>query len=103
MSFVGIGRMPRLQSASRLNTEGCMRLVEEICKLATQDYIAAKQSLKMTPDDKIAKHNYRVKRAFFESEYFENLTDLDGNSILDSLDRGDVDRPRKYIRKRDDA
>lgn len=77
----------RITSADELNFEGCIMLVEEICRLAAADYVSARGALKRTPNDKQAKHNYRIKRDFFLTDYFHRLTGLNGQAVLDRLDR----------------
>lgn len=78
---------PRIQSADQLNTEGCLMLVEAIVRNAAQEYVCARRDYKKNPFDKDAKRHYEQARRFFLSEYFFNLTDLDGKAVLEKLDQ----------------
>ncbi len=77
---------PRIASADDLNLDGCIALVEAIIKDAAQEYICARREYKKNPFDKDAKKHYEQSRRFFLSEYFFNLTDLDGKAVLEKLD-----------------
>lgn len=77
---------PRIQSADQLDLEGCIRLVEAIVKDAAEEYKCARREYKKNPFDQDAKKHYERARRFFLSEYFFNLTNLDGKAVLNKLD-----------------
>lgn len=88
----------RIESVDELNYEGCLMLVEEICRLAAADYISARNAYRRTPNDRMAKHNYKIKREFFLTEYFHRLTGLSGQAVLDRLDKDESLWQRRYAK-----
>ena len=77
---------PRIASADDLDFEGCIAVVEAIVKDAAEAYVCAKRDYKKNPFDREAKKHYEQSRRFFLSEYFWNLTNLDGKAVLEKLD-----------------
>jgi hypothetical protein len=81
--------MPPLD-VSRIADEGYIALVKAIVSRASDDVT------KFKPDTQI----HKDARRFFESEYFHNLTGLDGKSILrDLLEQGKKKQPETRGRK----
>ncbi len=56
--------------------EGMQRLVEAICRTAATDYLYSKKE-----------KNVKDAEIFFKSDWFFELTGLDGKPILKRLDR----------------
>ena len=75
-------RMPPLKlNPETMDEEGCMRLVKAICAQAANDYRAVRHKERSIVKEEI--------ESFFQSEYFEQLTGLDGGMILDRLKKGE--------------
>ena len=68
-----------------MDDKGCLDLVQAIVMQAVKDWKDAKKKLKKKPDDLLLKSMVEECEKFFKSEYFNNLTGLDGNSILGKL------------------
>ena len=64
--------------SARLDDEGCRLLIEAIIRQAVEDHIDA---LRQLPASRAAGRVAETKR-FFLSDYFRDLTGLDGKRIL---------------------
>lgn len=68
--------------------ENCYtRLANAIIVQAAKDYAKALRRLKKFPHDKDAAYTKRDCERFFRSGWFEVLTDLDGEVLMEKLQR----------------
>lgn len=62
---------------NKLDTQGCLALVEAMVKAASQDFLTAPAGSKASED--------AVR--FFKSKYFTTLTGADGRTVLKRLEK----------------
>lgn len=62
-------------------------LANAIIKQAATDYRAALKALKKNPENIIAQREADDVRRFFRSQWFCVLTDIDGEWLLEQLDK----------------
>ena len=72
---------PTKLNPETMDEEGCMRLVKAICAQAANDYRAVRHRERSIVKEEI--------ESFFLSDYFEQLTGLDGGMILERLKKGE--------------
>ncbi|MBQ9644197.1 MAG: hypothetical protein IJV26_09195 [Lachnospiraceae bacterium] len=60
-------------------------LAQAIIMKAVDDYRAARRRVRHFPDQKGAQATIREVERFFRSEWFEQLTDLDGEMLIRKL------------------
>lgn len=77
----------RKRPATKFSDEGCALLLEAFLSNLSEDYYSAYNFYMSNQNDKKARLSYVRLRRFITSEYFAMLTGLDGNAILDGLDR----------------
>lgn len=80
-----------------LDEETVQILVEKIVEQAAEDLREYRRMLRIFPRDEETRKLYETTRAFFLSDYFEALTDMDGSAILEQLERGENDNGRTEI------
>ena len=76
----------RRLTIDRLNDEGCFMVLCAMLKQMAKDYRAAFLSHMKDPGDEIVREQYISIREDFLSDYFHDLTRLDGRAIVDRLD-----------------
>ena len=69
---------------AELNDRGCQHLVEAIVARAADDYRYARMRERLTQHKSLVAAECEQ---FFRSEYFELLTGLDGEAVLQRLDK----------------
>ena len=84
--MVLIGEQDRL-TIDRLDDEGCLNLLEAFLVSLSEDYRNAMVTFLNDKKDKKSYELLTKLRYFFLSEYFYNLTGLNGKNILSSLDK----------------
>lgn len=83
---------------NRLDDKGVDNLVVAIVRQAVQDWRAATHRLKRHPDDLDADNIRKDCERFFRSEWFFDLTGMDGRKVLDQLRMKEMEH--RYGRKR---
>jgi len=68
-----------------LDREGLDRLCQAIIVQAAKDYRTALRNLKKNPHSGGAKSTIREIERFFRSQYYESLTDVDGEYLIRKL------------------
>ncbi len=85
--------------ASMILNENYIDLTNAIILQAVRDFKAAYRRLKKFPDDKLAQNRIQEITSFFRSDYFRDLSDLDGSEILrlliKKLDEPKPAKPKK--------
>ena len=71
-----------------LNDDWCVMLLAALLRAAASEYQDAKTVLASQPNNKDAIVHVEKCRRFYLSEYFANLTGVNGQEILDYLDAG---------------
>lgn len=74
-------------TADKISYDGCINLIEAFLRYLGEDFRSAYHTLRASPKDKGAIKHYKQYTDFIKSEYFRMLTGLDGESLLDSLER----------------
>lgn len=74
-----------MEAWEKLNDEGCFNLIEAIVEQACADYYTA---LKLQAKNRSTAPNGMLTelRAFFRSEYFGVLCDLDGEEVIEKIE-----------------
>lgn len=72
--------------AEDLNDEGCLRLIEAIVGSAADEWRNCRLALALEPNDRRNREHMDYLEKFFRSEYFHDLTNLDGESVLKKLE-----------------
>ena len=85
MPKVDFKNVPRL-TIDKLNNEGCLKLLETFLAYTAEDYTMALRTWLRDKSDKDNYTHYLSIRNFFLSDYFANLTSLDGEAIVSRLD-----------------
>lgn len=73
-------------TADRLNDAGCLNMLCAMVKLLARDFRRLHKALMDNPDDPRAYHRYRKCRDVFLSDYFHDLTNLNGAEIVAQLE-----------------
>lgn len=66
--------------------EGCLNILEMFLSYLSADFRAAYQMLVQNPLDKDVRQHYENIKNLFFSDYFSQLTNLDGNVIVEQLE-----------------
>ena len=69
-----------------LNMNGCINLLEAFVSDVSQSFIIACRKCIENPQDEKYRENYNNYKDLILSEYFGQLTGLDGRVIVDSLE-----------------
>ena len=85
----------------QLDDNGVNNLVCAIVKKAVDDWKQAKKKLAKNPKNTSAHGIVTDCECFFRSEYFYNLTGMDGEEFLKTLRRQSLDIPRRGRREKD--
>ena len=72
----------------KLNTKGCLNLLEAFLREASTSFQTAYLRYLENPSNKDIADHYKEYKKFFLSDYFSELTCLDGKEIVDSLEYG---------------
>lgn len=80
-----------------LDKNGAERLVQGIVKQAVYDWRNAKRRLRRKKDNKDVQYIIADCEAFFRSNYFGLLTDLDGEAFLQRLQDEMETEERRYL------
>ena len=70
----------------QLNDAGCMNMLCAMVKLLAKDFRHLHKALMDNPDDVKAYRRYRNCRKIFLSDYFSELTNLNGMEIVSKLE-----------------
>lgn len=85
MPKVDFKNVPRL-TIDKLNEEGCLKLLEAFLAYTAEEYTMALCNWLKNKGNKDNYKHYLNLRDFFLSDYFANLTNLDGEAIVSRLD-----------------
>lgn len=69
-----------------LDKPGCQILAQAIVKKAVQDWCIATRMLRKNPDNIVQQEVLKDCVRFFLSDYFLNITDMDGMAFLERLE-----------------
>jgi len=83
-----------------IDDKGLENLVCGIVKKAVDDWQKAKRRLRKCPTSKMAEGIVIDCEAFFKSDYFYNLTGMDGSEFLKRLKEQDLGENRRGRRAR---
>lgn len=85
-------RMKTYMKAADLNTEGCLKLAEEVLQGASEDYVHARRAYITHPRDKDAREHLRTCELFYKSDWFTALSGgvIDGETVMRQLNRDAV-------------
>lgn len=70
----------------QLSDRGCLNVLCAMLKILSNDFTSAYTEFLKDPSDIIQKRQYFKCRHFFVSDYFRNLTNLDGRKIVEQLE-----------------
>ena len=70
--------------------DGYTRLVNAIVIRAAQDYRQALRALKRNPRNNTAQDNIREIEHFFRSGWYQELTDIDGEYLIEMLQKEEL-------------
>ena len=73
-------------TADRLNIDGCINLIQTLLEDWCNDFRSSIKAYKKNPNDVEAKKRYLYIRSTLLSDYFANLTCMDGNAIVNSIE-----------------
>lgn len=79
------GKYERIK-AENLSDEGCLNLLEAIVGSAADEWRECRLQVVLNPNDKFAREHLKNTERFFLSDYFHELTNLDGRSVLKQLE-----------------
>lgn len=74
-------------TADKICTEGCINILEAFLVSVGVEYRHALRAHCEDPNDESCKERYEASRDFILSNYFKRLTNLDGQGIIDTLNR----------------
>ena len=75
------------------------KLANAIILQAVKDFRPAYRRLRRHPNDKLAADTVREITQFFCSQYFEQLTDLDGPALLNRIMREIDEKGKRHEKK----
>lgn len=84
----------------KLHDDGCEALVAAITKQAMQDYIAELKHLKRNRGNMAARANIKRLREFFRGSYFSTLSGLDGQYLIERMEREFAENKGKSLKLR---
>lgn len=70
----------------KLNDDGCLNILEALLENTAIEFAKAYCEYISNPNDEYSSEVYNMHRDFILSEYFGQLTGLDGNEIVRSLE-----------------
>ena len=76
---------PRL-TIDKLNDEGCLNMLKHFLKSLSREFTQTFASLLNNPNNEDVRSHYDYLRELITSEYFHELTNLDGRSIVKRLE-----------------
>jgi hypothetical protein len=82
----------------KLHDDGCEALVAAIIRQAMQDYVAELKYLKRHPGNTVARQNIAKLRQFFRGTYFSNISGVDGEYLIQRMEKEFKERDGK-VRK----
>ena len=71
----------------RLNDDGCIALLERFLRVLSKDYTQAYINFLNFPHSPDVREHYCVLKDLITSQYFNDLTNLDGQVISEGLER----------------
>ena len=83
-----------MRKSDSSNMDPYQALANAIVQTAAEDYRAALKRLERNPENHIARHEANDIRKFFRSQWYEMLTDVDGEYLLRLLD---AEHPAVYF------
>lgn len=76
---------PRL-TIDKLSDEGCLNILKHFLKTLSREFTQTFASLLKNPHNEDIRSHYNYLRELFTSDYFNDLTNLDGRSIVKQLE-----------------
>ena len=86
-----------------LNNEGCINVIAAVVAETAREWRECRQMIALNADPERDKKHMKHIEAFIRSEYFYDLTNLNGEDILRKLEaefidnRGDINKDGRYV------
>lgn len=77
----------RIRSMDELNTDGCLHFLEAFLKRLSEEFTVSFVNHVRFPEDEQLNSYYLDIRKLIQSQYFRDLTNLDGTEVVESLER----------------